>query len=200
MIDRYTEIEVKLEADKIAEKEFMAWASSKGPHKYLCVEGYDYYYSQNDNVVRLRVPPDESPQLTVKKRKSQQSTRDRQEIDLTFSKETTSEDIKEFLVTSGFSPDVVLFKRALIFWYKNKLEEVDVSFYSVSSEKDGKRSTPKYYLEIEVLKGSEVSPETAKKYLKKWLDEINTYFKLDLKPLNLSLYEIFQQEESSVKK
>jgi hypothetical protein len=50
----------------------------------------------------------------------------------------------------------------------------------------------KAFIECEVEKESEITLDTGKRYLKKWVDDINASFKKELQPLNKSLYEYFK--------
>lgn len=196
MIPHNVELEVKLPAEVIGEMDFCKWAISKNPYRYIQVAGPDQFYRRGEEVVRHRIPPDEAAQLTIKKRKSTQSIKDRSEVDLELSLAATPDLVKNFLELAGFIEDIRIYKQAKIFWFKNKKEEIIVSFYSAQKEVNGALQEPKKcYIEIEVLKGSDVTIETGKSYLRKWTDELNTYFKLDLKPLNESLYEVFNAEQ-----
>lgn len=194
MLNKHDEIEVKLPADDVNEDDFVKWAYGKKPHRFLEVEGPDLYYKQGENVVRHRIPPIGTSQLTVKSRKSNQSTKDRLEVDLGFDADTTAYDVEVFLKNAGFEVEFELYKRALIFWYKKGNQELDVSYYIVTKIVNGKPTVSRKYIEIEASKHSKVTPDTAKRYLKEWTDDLNTFLKKELKPINKSLYEIFKEE------
>lgn len=191
MIHKHTELEIKLDASGITPEQFLPWAFAKVPEAYLKVSGPDYFYRQGDNIVRVRVPPNEPMQLTVKKRRSQQSIKDRLEVELEVRKNSTFEDVDVFLTSLGFEKDLYLEKQAYIFWYKNGKQEMVVSYYVAKCNNETKA-----FIECEVEKESEITLDTGKRYLKKWTDDINSSFNTELQPLNKSLYEYFKDRSS----
>jgi adenylate cyclase class IV len=187
MIHKHTELEIKLDASDITEEQFLPWAFAKGPTQFLSVSGPDCFYRQGENIVRVRIPPDGPIQLTVKKRRSQQSIKDRLEVELEVRKNSSLEDVDVFLTSLGFEKDLYLEKQAHIFWFKSGKQDVVVSYYIAKCNNEARA-----FIECEVSKGSEVTLDTGKRYLKKWTDDINESFSKDLQPLNQSLYEFFK--------
>jgi adenylate cyclase class IV len=183
------ELEVKLDATNINESLFRKWIFNKDPYRTLIVEGYDQFYRRGEDIARLRLCPDDPFQLTIKKRKSLQSIRDRKEVDLEVGRDAAL--VHDFLELDGYTTDIKIFKKAHIFWIKQGKGEVVVSYYTAQKDIDGTLSEPKAYVEIEVAKGSQIEVDTGKGWLKRWLDEINEEFKAELIPLNQSLFELF---------
>lgn len=197
MIHDHNEIEAKLDATGVDIDAFRRWASDKLPERYLCVTGPDQYYGQNGHVVRHRLQPDGAHELTVKKRKSEKSTRDRLEIDLFFGIKTQPRDVQAFLEATGWKPVFLLVKKAHIFWFREGATHLTVVIYDVWRDRGTNAhgvtasEGPKRYIEIEAEKGSTVTPEHAKRRVNAWVKEIQEQFKLKDAPLNDSLYEIF---------
>jgi adenylate cyclase class IV len=191
VISEHDEIEAKLAADKIDLQIFKSFVwSTAEVEKFLHVIGPDRYYESGVNVVRHRQDrQDGRHELTVKRRKSDISTRDRVEIDLHFGKKTQPNDVDAFLRAVGFSHVFTLIKEAHIFWLRVSPNLIlTCVLYDVWREDE-----PTYrrrFIEIEAEKGSDVSPETAKKHVRRWVNMLNNEFDLG-EPLNDSLYEIY---------
>jgi hypothetical protein len=90
VISQHDEIEAKMSADGVDVAAFKAYMNKEfDVVRYEFVQGPDRYYESGPNVVRHRIKHNvKGHELTVKRRKSTGSTRDRQEIDLHFSKKT----------------------------------------------------------------------------------------------------------------
>jgi len=185
------ELEIKLDASGLDEKAFCRWLMDKEPVKYIKVEGADHFFRREDDVIRHRIPPDEPSQLTIKKRTSAVSIRERKEVDLEIPN-TSVDLIEDFIGMAGYLPDIKLHKQAKVFWFSSKKEKAVVSFYT--AQLLNSPASSRKIVEVEIEKGSPVSVETAKGYLTKWVQEINAQFKVDLKPLNFSLYEMFSSK------
>lgn len=164
MIDKKTEIEVKVCADSVSVRDFHAFCKQLSPTKYLYVEGPDTYYELNNLILRHRSQPDGN-ELTIKKRKHSVSARDRLEIDL-FLRYNTAQEIADFLRIAGYKKLFVLYKKAHIFWFKIGKGEYNAVIYEVWEIKGkNKKKNVKRFIEIEVCKGSRISVQTAKKNL-----------------------------------
>jgi adenylate cyclase class IV len=130
-------------------------------------------------------------QLTVKKRRSQQSIKDRLEVELEIRKNSTFEDVDVFLTSLGFERDLHLEKHAHIFWFESGKQKMVASYYVATCNNESQA-----FIEFEVEKESEVTLDTGKRYLKRWTDDINASFNKELQPLNKSLYEYFKDRSS----
>ena len=175
----------------ISVEDFKKFCYGKNPTEYRCVTGPDYYYSQNDHVVRHRVKDGKDSELTVKRRKSGVSSQDRLEIDLYFAPGTPPERIDSFLAAIGFKLCFKLVKTAHIFYLNKGSHSFSVVHYTVGKEENGKLVDNKTFLEIEIDKQAKVTVERAKTLLREWKQELQQEFKELKEPLNESLWEIF---------
>jgi adenylate cyclase class IV len=194
MISEHDEIEAKLAADHVPVPEFRRWMTAEaGLERYLHIIGPDRYYESGPNVVRHREDrQDGRHELTVKRRKSDGSTRDRLEVDLHFGKKTKPKDVDVFLKATGFTHVFTLTKEAHIFWVK-VTENLTVTYviYDVWREgSDSKKLDTKRFIEVEAEKGSDVTADTAKRHVRALVKSLQEQFRLG-EPLNDSLYEIY---------
>lgn len=199
MIDEHNEIEAKLAADKVAVNAFLEKMFFYGIHQfeietYAHAIGSDVYYKQGDAVVRHRKDDTAGWQeLTVKRRKSATSTRDREEIDLSFADKTAYRSVEAFLLATGFKKVFKLIKDAHIFEVKltPRLKATFV-LYDVWDEANP-HTTKRRFIEIEAKKGSDITVQTAKVHVSGWEKELRDEWKLDA-ALNESLWEIYSGE------
>lgn len=201
MISEHDEIEAKMGADHVRLGDFLDFMFDQvGPRggweldKYEVVTGPDHYYERDGAVVRHRQDRKSGAhELTVKRRKSATSTRDREEIDLRFAKKTPPESVTAFLLATGYKHVFTLTKKAHIFWIKMSPKlHATVVIYDVWQEapKDPAVLAPRRFIEVEAEKGSDVTPDTAKRRVRFAVEEMQRKLKLG-EPLNDSLYEIF---------
>lgn len=197
MIDAHNEIEIKLDATGVDVEEFKQFVFKKNVSNFLCVLGPDTYYENEngDRVVRHRKSKraDGGHELTVKRRKSERSTRDREEIDLFFDLNRTKQrDVEAWLAATGFKPVFTLTKQAHIFHVPYVGFAVSAVIYDVC-EGAFDPDKARRFIEVEVEKGGEISVDSAKRLLGAWLAELKVAFPVlaDRQPLNDSLYEIF---------
>lgn len=196
-MDQFSEIEVKYDAFGIRpgselRDEFIQRCMKESPSSYKYVEGTDYYYRQGVNVIRIRSDGEKS-QMTVKQRKSTDSTTDRVEVDLDFAQETSLEHVQRFVMATGFKSDVILHKGSHIWNFRYPGFEVCVALYDVEEYEEGKlerKGEVRTFLEVEVEKSSKISAEDAVKVLENWSSKFESDFPID-GPLNDSLYEIY---------
>ncbi len=198
MICTDQEIEAKLAADNVEIAEFVKWIAKLEPVESKIVKDSpdDYYKGDvSTSVVRHRGVPGDH-ELTVKRRKSGSSTRDREEIDLRFAKTTTHREVGQFLRATGYQKVFQLMKEAYIYWVKPTPNITLVYvIYDVWDTEEGSKSS-KRYIEVEAEKGSKVTPDTAKRYVREAVTEMQAKFRLG-EPLNESLYEIFSGDRYS---
>lgn len=191
MINQHNEIEAKLAADEVAVGVFCKFIFSLLPNRYECITGPDTYYRQGENVVRHREKLNcKTHELTVKRRKSNESTRDREEIDLYFSDKSAVKDVQAFLAATGFEKEFKLVKTAHIFWLNWNGVELSIVIYDVWREENGKKEMERRYIEVEAEKGSEATVAFAKKTVNEWVHILRSNYSLR-EPLNESLYEIY---------
>lgn len=191
MIDEHTEVEAKLEAHTVSLRDFKLFIVENLPfEEFLHAEGSDVYYEQGDNVVRHRKDDTSGwHEVTVKRRKSEGSTRDREEIDLRFANSVAYESAAAFLLATGFKPQFKLIKDSHIFKVQLTVN-LAATFVLYDVWQDGYPERKKRFLEIEAEKGSNVTVETAKRHVSTWVTEMRKAFSLG-EPLNESLYEIY---------
>lgn len=190
MISEHNEIEAKLDAPFVSFDAFKKFAlGTLGVERYEVITGTpDVYYEAGANVVRHRINPSRH-ELTVKRRTSTGSTRDREEIDLHFAKKTQPEDTAAFLRAVGFKEAFTLVKEAHIFWVRlsPQLQATFVIYDVWRAEEPTKK---RRFVEIEAEKGSPCTPETGKRHVRAWVKKLQDRFDLG-EPLNESLYEIY---------
>jgi hypothetical protein len=200
MISHHDEIEDKFDGAKIDLKTWLAWVLQLPSIESVehSENTPDDYYECGDAVVRHRGIEGQH-ELTVKRRKSGTSTRDRQEIDLFFSARTPHDSVGAFLRATGYKLAFRLIKDNIYIIWTKPTPNITLVYciYDVWNEDEGRRHA-KRFVEVEVAKGSNVQPETAKRYLREAVDEMRKAFKPYLgEPLNESLWEIFSGKRYS---
>ena len=190
MISEHNEIEAKMAAEGVAFDVFKRYImETYEVERYEVVAGTpDVYYESGANVVRHRINPGRH-ELTVKRRTSTGSTRDRLEVDLHFGKKTNPEDVGAFLRAVSFEEAFTICKEAHIFWARlsPQLQATFVIYDVWRAEEPGKR---RRFIEVEAEKGSPCTPETAKRHVRRCVSNLQGRFKL-AEPLNDSLYELY---------
>ena len=198
-MDKYSEVEIKLDATGLDPKKFMAFVVSQDTRleRVKVIQGKDTFYRKGDDVVRYRCDGEEKMSfLTVKKRKSADSLIDRKEIDLPLKDGTPADIVEAFFELSGWEKEFSIYKD---YWFFNVAGVTDdgthyeacVAMYDVY-----KTYGPKHrFLEVEIERESDCSTGQAKEILDQWLANIKTSLLPDAKPLNLSLYELFKKEQ-----
>jgi adenylate cyclase class IV len=198
MISAHDEIEAKLDAQRVDLKTFLGWMHAHPDIERMqhVDDSPDDYYECGEAVVRHR-GVEGSHELTVKRRKSQTSTRDREEIDLHFSDRTAHDSVGAFLRATGYKLAFRLLKDTYIFWVK-PTPNITLCYAIYDVHVEGEPGRPRRFIEVEAEKGSKVTPETGKRYVREAVAEMQKVFKgyLD-EPLNDSLYEIFSGKRYS---
>jgi adenylate cyclase class IV len=186
----YHEMEIKIEAQELDVAEFNRWCFARTPSKYLHVIGPDTYYVQGKNVLRHRKNGEGAGELTVKRRRSTKSTRDRLEIDLRFSEKNTVEDVQRFLEATGWTEEFTVLKDCHIHWFEQDFPHVEIVVYDVRCVlPNGKETPTKRFLEVEISK--EHSGHVRGLYtLKNWERDIRKAFRVG-ETMGESLYEIY---------
>jgi len=200
-MDRFSELEYKWDATGVPVDHFAAWAMNQSPFKYRRIKAPDYYWVQGENVIRHRHDVGAGT-LTVKGRKSSESITDRVEIDLQFGPSVKDKDVPAFLEATGWQMQLWLAKDAHIFWFSPKhasspqftstvaLYDVNLVFTTTGKHLAMLPASPMRFLEVEIEKTSSIDGKRAQDALNLWRDMLTNEFKL-VRPLNLSLYEIF---------
>jgi hypothetical protein len=189
MTDKHSEIEYKFDATHVSTKAFVHWCKEGRPYATRSGQSHTdvYYINGQAGVVRHRLKGG-AGELTVKKRKSNYSTADRIEIDLTFGPETTPEDVDAFLRETGWAPIVTL-RKGDVHDFKYHcvcdLGTYDVCVSLCEIANDGRR-----FLEVEVEKGSAIPQPAARLALDFWKVALQKAFALG-EPLNESLFELY---------
>jgi adenylate cyclase class IV len=184
MSDRYTELEYKFKADHVPVAHFVNVMQSSLPDGYENLTFDDVYWKRGAICVRHRLL--KGGELTVKARKSQDSIKDRVEINLAFSPETTQEDVEAFLLATGYERLFTLRKLiAHVFHYG----DVEVAIYEVGRVDNWGISGVRQFIEIEV-KTRSFSKEEASGVLDIWKFWFQREFCLS-EPINQSLLEIY---------
>lgn len=191
MISKHDEIEVKLPADAVAVEKFKRHiVESVEVERFLHVEGPDCYYENGANVIRHRQDPNGCHELTVKRRKSDRSTQDCHEIDLHMDLHlTTPADVKAFMAATGFEYQFTLVKDSHIFWARLG-RDLLATFVLYDAWRADAPQDKKRFIEIEAEKGSPCSPETAKRHIRAWTQNLQNHLGAG-DPANVRLYEMF---------
>lgn len=199
----HRELEIKIDAEKVDVLAFQEFCTTGGCGKvldrYLHVVGPDTYYVQGKNVLRHRQSGGPG-ELTVKKRTSRSSTKDRLEIDLRFDPRTSIDDVKAFLEATGWIPQFTVVKDAHVYWYGTE-PGVEVVIYDVRcyDNRTGKVSQSRRFAEIEIHKADSNHPE-ALAQLKAWENLFRAKFPSLGATMGESLYEIYSGQRVSLVK
>jgi len=198
MISDQNEIEAKLAADHVNIEAFKKWMfTNRNIEKFVEITSPDTYYEQGDRAVRQRGDDDDAHhELTIKLRKNENSTRDRVEIYLKFSPDTSAFNVRCFLEAAGFKRVFTLTKTAHIFWVRHS-DNFKMSYVIYDVWKVGGLDKPRRFIEVEAEKGSNVTVETAKRRVREAVRELRDMFALG-EPLNDSLYEIYSGKKYQV--
>lgn len=177
-------------ADEVDRDAFNRFCLAKVPTKFLHVIGPDTYYVQGKNVLRHRKNGEGAGELTVKRRTSKKSTRDRLEIDLRFSSSTTPEDVTQFLSATGWKSQFTVIKSCDIFWFENSFPYMEAVIYDVRAVfPNGKETQSRRFLEVEVHK-KHSGHVRALYSLKEWERDLRKNFQVG-DTQSKSLYEIY---------
>jgi adenylate cyclase class IV len=186
----HREMEIKLAADEVDATEFNAFCFAKAPSKYMHVFGPDTYYVQGKNVLRHRKNGEGAGELTVKRRTSKKSTRDRLEIDLRFSDATTPDDVERFLGATGWKPQFTVVKDCHIFWFEDRVPHMEVVLYDVRAIfPNGKETPNRRFIEVEVHKAHS-GHLRGLSALKDWERQVRKEFRMG-ETMGSSLYELY---------
>ena len=186
MIPFDTELEFKLDADTVSIARYMQWCAALLPKSFECVQGRDAYYEDgHGHVVRHRTPVagEGTHELTIQGLRGRNSI-NRSEVDLT--QVVHPQLVGAFMTSLGFRLKRTLEKKSWIFRFGED-PEVVVALYDAKCE--GRPATRRF-LEVEVAKGSDVSTESARAELDRWLANVRADFG-PLKRLDQSLYQLF---------
>jgi adenylate cyclase class IV len=192
MNTNHVESELKFEVPQsVSTEAFEKWAQRQKPLRHVSVSGLDTFYQQGDNVVRHRCSG-RSQELTIKQRQSKDSITHRLEVDLFFSAKTTQEDVRAFLMASGWRPVLTIHKTSTIYnLAEDEGEEICLALYCV----DGSRR----FMEVELVKGGSESVDAAA-VLDYWHKKLTKAFPGIGAPLNASLFEIYSGRKQKVQK
>lgn len=198
-MDKFSEVEIKVDATGLDPKAFMAFVVGQDDitiDKIRIIPGVDTFYRKGDDVIRARCDgPEQECILTVKKRKSATSLLDRKEVDLVLRPGTDPIMVRAFFELSGWQKEFNIYKSYHFFNVKGlvngKMYHACVAMYDVHRTSDKKRT----FLEVEIERDSDCSAEEAKELLNTWLGRIKKTLLPNATPLNLSLYEYFSKEQ-----
>lgn len=191
-----TELEYKFEANHVERERFLKIMKDLAPDRFESPKVRDTYWkipkSDRGNVLRHREVENAYHELTVKERKSQDSLRERIEVNLNFLSQTTPKVVQEFLETSGYVKVVVLDKPECdVFVFKEVDCEVEVCLYTTGrAAPDGTLWDVRQFLEVEVR-----DPETlqATDKLDTWKQFVQEVFHVG-EPVNQSLFETYNPD------
>lgn len=198
MVHNHNEIEVKFQADHVDVRDFKRYFNDDLEASVKHVIGPDTYWSKDEDVVRHRIDSERGSEITVKRRKSLSSTKDREEIDLPFgpNSKVTPDDIDAWLRALHFTELFSLTKEAWIVTTK-LTPNVNGCFVIYEVWLSETPNQKRRFIEIEIEKGSNITVETAKRHLNTWAQKLQSQFKLQ-DPLNQSLYEIYSGRKNTI--
>ncbi len=114
------EVEFKYRADSIKLTDFIEFAKSRGPVRYIEASGFDYFYdSPRDETgfYRMRIGPDMF-QLTYKRKTTSQNNFVRDEDNLDIQRVTTTkEQVEKHIGRHGYEFNRSIFKSCFVFKY-----------------------------------------------------------------------------------
>jgi hypothetical protein len=188
MNERHSELEFKFKADHVPVAFFKNMMHTSLPDDYENLTFDDVYWKRGAVCVRHRLL--KGGEMTVKARKSQDSIKDRVEINLGFAPKTTQEDVEAFLAATGYERLFTLRKLiAHVFHFKFHDCDIEAAIYEVGRVDKWGISGVRQFIEIE-LKNRTFSEEEASGVLDAW----KVWFQQQLglaEPLNESLLEIY---------
>lgn len=218
MADKHSEVEAKYDGTNLNVPQVTTYVAqlcngSKGLHgsgfafdKYKQVDGDDRYWFRDENVLRHRFDGKRRTSvLTVKQRKTAESTSDRKEIDLPLREDVPPGDVEAFLTMTGWTPLFMITKQSYIYHISvrdaatGKTHVACLALYDVCD-----LSQPEHdmgwdrYLEIEIEKESNCSHEEALEYLSRWEQMLQSDLGLG-EPMNKSLLEIYRPKPAGIK-
>jgi adenylate cyclase class IV len=188
-MNKNSELELKWAADHLTSAIFVDRMSAYTPAEPRVLVGTDYYYRRGEAVLRYRRDDDGSVELTTKQRKSDDSIRDRVEVNVRLDPRTETETVEALLRAVGFKNDVALAKRSHVY----RLEvgggaTAVIAFYVV--DKVGANIPPRAFIEVEIEQDDNVPQAQAEALLDLFRDAFTFRFMLK-EPLNESLYEMY---------
>ncbi len=190
MSNRHTELEYKFNADHVPTQLFVSLMENSLPDDRRANLTFDdVYWKRGAMCVRHRLR--NAGELTVKERRSQDSLRERLEINLHFDGGSTNqEDVEAFLAATGYERLFTLRKLMChVFIFTFHSGEVEASIYEVGRVDNWGISGVRRFIEVEVQGNGWTDDECAEvlDYWKEWLQR-----RLGCaEPLNESLLEIY---------
>lgn len=197
---KHRELEIKVSAMAVEPRLFRDFCYAKGPERYLHIIGPDDYYVQGENVLRHRKSGGPG-ELTVKRRTSMKSTRDRVEIDLKLDHGMTIEDVAAFLAATGWERQFTVVKDCHIFWFEGsrKTPGVEAVIYDVKLVDAKGNDSWDRYVEIEIHKEDSNHP-MALSTLRTWEKQLRAELPSLGEVVSESLYEIYSGNKYSLAK
>lgn len=190
-MDRHSEIEMKFQADQVSADEYERFMLNMKARNYHLVDGVDTFYRFGSRVLRFR-NGDGWRGLTIKQRKSTTSIIDRVEIDLEIGDSANEGDVEALIHHLGGVREFSIRKLSRIWRVPSAFEvphEATFALYDVyvNGMVDAR------YLEVEIERDNECTPEQARKALDKWETVVKNTFKV-VGPMNRGLYEIYSEK------
>lgn len=144
-MDNFTELEYKYNADNIGLQDFQDLMKSIGYLKSLDISSWDYYYTnENNDFIRFR--ESDTPELTIKRKTTENNNWNRIEVDLPLDKNKISVTIvEEFVNLQNYQFNFKVYKSCFIYWS----EYVNYVYYIVYDEQMRECNR---FIEVEVNK------------------------------------------------
>lgn len=187
-MNEFSELEFKYKADDIKFQDFLALMATLPIIKTKDVSSWDHYYTNNSEDEFLRYRESTGPELTIKRKISQNNNWQRVEVDLPVdNSRATTTIISKFVELLGYSNKKSIYKTCSIHW----MEYINFVYYIVYDINMNEKGR---FIEVEFNKekiNSSLMSVAIETHLKKGQDELS---KLGLSPQNRlkkSLFEIF---------
>jgi len=193
-VSDHTELEYKFRADVVGVQDFLDQMVHFRPESYESHSFNDVYYRRGDTVIRHRLLG--NGELTVKKRKRDDSIVDRTEVNLVMTKDTTVVDVEAFMRETGFRREFVLWKKfAHVFHYdrvnfRGCRYKAEVALYAVARLEDEGPFGEHQFIEVEIKPYPNMPPEDALGELEEWKFQLQRSFPIGFY-LDKSLYEMY---------
>lgn len=147
MTNQFTEYEFKYNADNVGLNEFKSLMEMVGYKKSFDVSSWDHYYVKDgsDDFIRYRKSP-YSPELTIKRKTTQNNNWKRVEIDLPLDIKRVNETIiEEFVGLEGYKENFKIYKSCFMFFQDN----VNYVYYIVYDREMREKNR---FIEVEINK------------------------------------------------
>lgn len=188
-MNQLLELEFKFRADDIKLNDFNDLVESIGYVKKLEISSWDTYYVRSDNKDEfIRFRNSTTPELTLKRKTSQENNWKRLEIDLPLDpKRINEETVDAWAKIEGYEKKKSIFKTCFIYW----TDTVNFVYYIVFDENMAEIGR---FIEVESNKNNSLNELDSFEDLKKYEQELSKLGIVPQNRLKRSLFELYVRE------